>query len=834
MRRLVNAAALAAAVLAARPVSGQVLNALDRQRGIPAGLALPVPGVAVAEEPSGLGTTPAAAGFVKALALQWFREGEITEGSDADGLYLASGLGPLGLGYSIEWVRPGEVGARYRKNTLALATGDGRSFSLGIAWNRFSSPDPAVERLASWDLGLTVRPFRHLSVGAAMLGRDARLGGVRLPRRYDLGLATRLWNDGLTLSADLLADDRARDDFRANHLAFGAGAELRSGLGLGLQVLVPLRDEAGSGRDASAVVAVSWNGPHFGLLGGVTGTPDRSGGLGGVRVSAERYRARGSGRALPEIVLPRELQPRRFLFLTVGDRDPYGLLLERLRALRADPDVGAVSLRIEQLPVGPGRVEELRAAIAAVAERRPVLAYLTGGGTEEYWLATAATGIAVPPGATLEVSGLAPSRLYLRDGLARLGLAFDVVARGAYKTAPEPLVRQGSSPEAREVTNAVLDDVFDRFVADVARARKLPAERVRELVDRALLGSEEAKREGLVDEVIWPDEVEEWARRLAGRRVRRDGPYRPEPERRAQRWGRPPVVEVVRLEGTIMPGKTRPGPGGGDALAGAETVAAQIRRAAGDGQVKAIVLRIDSPGGDGLSSDLVWREVIRARLRKPVVASMGDAAASGGYLVAAGADAIVAEPSTLTGSIGVFALKPDLSGLLGKLSITREAYPRGANAELASIAKPWSASEREAVERQVEAFYRIFLERVAQGRGLTLEEVEPLAGGRVWTGRQAFERRLVDRLGSLDDAIALARERAGLRAGTPVEIRRTEGGAGGLGALVDGALASPGGGAGVLERALAALPEVRALALLGEMGPVVALPTGWVVPEPAQ
>jgi protease-4 len=353
-------------------------------------------------------------------------------------------------------------------------------------------------------------------------------------------------------------------------------------------------------------------------------------------------------------------------------------------------------------------------------------------------------------------------------------------------------------------------------------------------VDRALLGSEEAKREGLVDEVIWPDEVEGWARGLAGRRVRLAGPYRPEPERRAQRWGRPAVIEVVRLEGTIMPGRTRPGPGGGDVLAGAETVAEQIQRAAEDGQVKAIVLRIDSPGGDGLSSDLVWREVIRARLRKPVVASMGDSAASGGYLVAAGADAIVAEPSTLTGSIGVFALKPDVSGLLEKLSISREAYPRGANAELASIAKPWSPSEREAVERQVEAFYRIFLERVAHGRGLTSEEVEPLAGGRVWTGRQAFERRLVDRLGSLDDAVALARERAGLRPGAPVEIRRTDGGPAGLGALMSGTLAASGGGAGVLERALAALPEVRALALLGEMGTVVALPTGWVLPSPAR
>jgi protease-4 len=347
-------------------------------------------------------------------------------------------------------------------------------------------------------------------------------------------------------------------------------------------------------------------------------------------------------------------------------------------------------------------------------------------------------------------------------------------------------------------------------------------------VDQGLLGADEAKAAGLVDEVIWPDEVEGWARRLTGRRVRLGGAYRPEPERRAQRWGRPPVVEVVRVEGTIVPGKSRPGPIGDEGIAGAETIAAQLRRAADDGDVKAIVLRVDSPGGDGLASDLIWREVVRARGKKPVVASMGDSAASGGYLVAVGADTIVAQPSTLTGSIGVFALKPDLSGLLGKLSIGREAFARGQNAQLGSLAKPWTPSERRTVERQIEAFYRLFVDRVAEGRKLPRAEVEPLAGGRVWTGRQAFDRRLVDRLGSLEDALAIAKERARIGPGEPVEIRRT-GSAGDLGAAMEGVLARAAP-LDPLSRALAALPELRALAVLAEVGPVVALPVEWVSP----
>jgi protease IV len=821
--------ALAASFLPA-PAAAQVRNALDRQAGIPAGLALPVLGAAAAEDPAGIGTTPAAVGFMRSLTLQWFREGNVTEESNADGIYLATGVDGLGAGYSIEWVRPGPVdGRRFRKNTLALAIGDGRSSSLGIGWNRFTSPDGAIDALASWDLGLTLRPARYLSIGLAMLGRDAFLDGVRLPVRYDIGLGTRLLDDSLTLTADFLADDAAKDSFRGTHLGFGAQVELRSGLAVAAQLTVPIGNRDVPSRDPSAVATVTWNWEHFGVSAGPVATPARSGGVGGVRVSSDRYRAGGSGRDVPRVSLQDELQPERFLVFTIGDRDPYGRLLLRLRAMRADPDVAAVALKIEDLPFGGGRVEELRAAIAAIRERKPVLAYVQGGGTREYWLATAATAVAMPPGSTLDVSGLSTSRLFLRDAFARLGVGFEVVARGAYKSAPEPLVRTSSSPESREMTNSLLDDVFARFVGDVAAARRIPPERVRGLVDAGLHSSEDAKAAGLVDEVLWPDELEAWAGRLTGRRVRVGGAYKPDPERRAQRWGRPPVIEVVRVEGTIVPGKSRTSPGGGGALAGAETVVAQIHRAAENRAVKAIVIRVDSPGGDGVASDLVWREIVRARLRKPVVASMGDLAASGGYLVAVAADAIVAEPSTLTGSIGVFAVKPDLSGLLSKISVTREAYTRGENAQLESIAKPWTPAERQAVEKQIDVFYRLFVDRVAEGRKLPRAEIEPLAGGRVWTGKQAFDRRLVDRLGSLDDALALARERARLGGPDDVAVRRT-GGGGDFATTLAGAVASLAPPDPVA-RALAALPEVGALALLAEMGPVLALPPEWVLPS---
>ncbi|BDG01975.1 signal peptide peptidase SppA [Anaeromyxobacter oryzae] len=828
MTRFVNAAAAAVLLAAAPAARAQVQAATDRAAGRPAGIALPAFGVAAVEEPTGLATTPAAIGFVDGLTLHYFHEGDVTPQSAADGVYVANRLGPLGIGFSEEWMRPGEDAARYRRTRLGVTLGDGRAVSAGAAWTWVTSPDPTLEHVGGWDLGLTVRPLRALSIGAAMLDRDA---GPGIPVRYDLGLATRFWDDGLTLSADLLADDQTRGDFRSTHLAFGAAAETPFGVAVGVQVQVPLRSLPGPAGDVTGLLAVSWNAPHSGVIGGTSAVGDQTGWLTGVRVSSERYRAAPSGDDAPTIDLDEELRRHRTLFLDIGPSDPYGTLLRRLERARDDGDLAALVIRIDDVPVGSGRVEELRAVVARIAARKPVVAYLTGGGTRAYWLATAATTIVAPPGAPLFVNGIGTSQLYLKDALARLGVTFDVVKAGAYKSATEPLVRTEPSPEAREATNALLDDVFGRIVADVGTARKLSPERVRALVDQGLFTSEEARDVGLLDAVFWQDELEEWVRRTAGRHVKQGGRYRPEPERTAQRWGLPPVVQVIRIEGVIAQGRTR-SPLGQDAIAGADSIRGQIARAADDARVKAIVLRIESPGGDGLASDLIWREVVRARRKgKPVIASLGDVAASGGYFIAVGADTIIAEPSTLTGSIGVFAAKPDLSGLLGKISVHRTSFTRGENAELTSLARPWSASERAVLERQIQAFYTTFLDRVAEGRKLGRAEVEKVAGGRVWTGRQALDRRLVDAMGSLTDAIGLARDRALLGRSEWVEIRADDGDRGVLAQMSTAALAQ------VLDvhplaRALAAVPELSALAVLCEIGPVVALPLDWIPVTP--
>jgi protease-4 len=674
---------------------------------------------------------------------------------------------------------------------------------------------------------MTLRPWRHFSAGAAAMGMQSRLAGERLPVRYVFGVASRFVDDTFTLSADLLADDRARDDFRVTHASMGLGVETRFGVGLGVQVQVPLDQ----GEDPSTLVTVTWNGAHGGYTGGVVTRPGTTGWLTGVRASSERYRGVNFGGEVPTIDLAKELIGGGGGLLSIfAERQPWLDLLRKLEQARDDPDVAGLVVRIGSLDVGRARIEELRARLSEIASRKPVLAYLLSGGTKEYLLAAGATAVAVPPGASVFFSGVGVESLYFRDALASVGVAMEVVRVGAWKSAPEPFTRADGSREAREALEAMLDDVHARDVGYVSIVRGLPTDRVEALFDRAIFTADEARAAGLVDEVLWPDELEAWARKRIGGAIDLGAGYELEEERGALRWGEPPTIGLVLLEGTIVPGASRREPLGG-LLAGAETVSAALRRAADDDAIRAIVLRVDSGGGDGLASDAIWREVQLARKKKPVVVSMGDRAASGGYLAAVAADAIVAEPSTLTGSIGVFAMKADVSGLLDKARVRREPHQRGEKALITSVTRPWTPAERAAMQAQVDAFYARFVDRVAEGRRLSKEATEKVAQGRVWTGQQALARGLVDRLGALPDAVDLAREKAGLAKGSELAVRLV-GAPRGLSSLASAALGALGGAPDASELLAligARAPELRALAALAELGPLVALP----VPEDA-
>jgi protease-4 len=803
--------------------------ASDLASGLPVGLAVPG-SVAVSDDAAAVSVNPAGLGFAGGALLQYFLEDGQAGSLLGNGLFGALPLGPVVPGLSFQWMSPAG-GARYLRTELALALALGEVASVGWGWNFTGSPSPSLSGLFTMDAGLLLRPARFLSVGASALGFAGRVDGQVLTMRWAAGVAARPLGERLTAALDLYATTGGSGAHGLDQGAATVAAALPLGLGVQAQWLFPLRAGLPPARAAQALqLAVTWNLPHAGATVAATGVakgaPDASSMLYGLRLSADRWPGPEVVPQVLEVDLAAALRPPPPLErLLSSPRDRYGDLLDGLRRAAREPVVRAVVLDVGALPVGLGRAAELRAAVAGVAARKPVLARLEAmAGSREYWVATAATEVYAAPGSVVVADGLASTSFFLKEGLGRLGVAFEAVVAGRYKSAPDALTRGAEGEAQREATASRLDAQFGRIVADVAAARHLPEARVRELVDVGVFTAEEAKAAGLVDGALWPDEVEAEARRRAGGAAVARGLDRA-PERR-DRWGPRRYVALVRVDGALAPGRSRRDPLGGT-VAGADTVVEQVRRAADDPRAVALVVRVESPGGDGFASDLVWRALAEARRKgKPVVASLGDVAASGGYLVAVAADAIVAEPTTLTGSIGVFALKPDLSGLLDNLGVRAATDQRGRNARITSFLKAWTAEERALVERQVQAFYAQFVAKVAEGRRRPRAEVERVAEGRVWTGSQALEAGLVDRLGGLDDAVALARERAGLPAAEDVEVRRLDAPGGWAAGLAAGLEAA--GGPGPLEAALGRVPELQAAALLSEMGTVLALPTEWL------
>jgi protease-4 len=439
-------------------------------------------------------------------------------------------------------------------------------------------------------------------------------------------------------------------------------------------------------------------------------------------------------------------------------------LVEAVDRAAADRRVKGLLLRVGPVETGWARVQELRDALLRFRRsNKPSWAHLEDAGNIEYFLATGCAKIAVSPTAMLDVSGLAAEVTFYRGTLDKLGIEAQFEGVGRYKNAPNQLTEKGFTEPHREQMNALVESLFAQYAAGIAESRELADDVVRALIDRGPFRASEAKQAGLVDELLYRDEVE--ARVPGGNRLS------PAPYVRAARGGafdRRPRLAVVYAAGDLMPGDSQESPFG--RVAGADSIIRGLRAAREDASVRAIILRVDSPGGSGSASDAVWREVQLARRVKPVVASMGDYAASGGFYVAMGADAIVAEPGTITGSIGVFSGKLSARGLYAKLGISQETVSRGKNATLFSGYEPWTEAERAKIREMNQAFYETFISKAAEGRKKTPAEIEAVAQGRVWTGREALDGGLVDRLGGLDAAVRVARERARIPAGQDVQL----------------------------------------------------------------
>src|ERR671917_487120 len=445
---------------------------------------------------------------------------------------------------------------------------------------------------------------------------------------------------------------------------------------------------------------------------------------------------------------------------------------EQLRWISADGRPRGVVLRVRNLGAGWATLEELRRELAAFQERGGrVVAYLMEADSRSYYLVCAADEILATPLTTIGVIGLRAQVNFLRDALNRVGLEAEVVAVSPYKSAGETFVRNDFSEESREQAERLLDRRYEELVGAIVQARKITPEEARARVDRAPYSAPEALTQGLLDGVCYEDELPERLGTEDGRaRLTEWGaahkslgvPYRRTLRRR---------IGLVSLSGAIVRGKNRkipvPLPIVGGEQAGNESVVAALRLAERNRRVAAILFHVESPGGDALASDLIWREVERINAKKPVVVLMGNTAASGGYYVSAAASHVVARRGTLTGSIGVLAIRPITLGLYEKLGINPVALERGARAGLLDPSRRPSPEDLRVIEGQIGRIYTEFKDRVARGRGNDLTDLEGIAGGRVWTGIEAVDLGLVDETGGFSDALSKARELGGVDRDVP-------------------------------------------------------------------
>lgn len=448
-------------------------------------------------------------------------------------------------------------------------------------------------------------------------------------------------------------------------------------------------------------------------------------------------------------------------------------IVDNLRKAAFDARIRAVLLK----PTGfdsPywGKVQEIRDAVVEFKKSgKPIYAYLEYGGDREYYLATAADKVFLMPSTTLDLTGVATYELFLRGTLDKIGAYPDLHHIGSYKTAPNTLTEKGYTAAHKEMDESLNRDLFAQIVRGIADRRRKSDADVRRLIDQGPFLPEEALRAGLVDDLQYEDQVN--AKLGAGDERRRiDGDDYVRVGAGSLGLGKGPRLAVIYASGTIAGGRTRYDPING-VIVGSETIVEYIRQARRDASIRGIVLRIDSPGGSATASDAIWRELMIARNERPdrpLVASMSDLAASGGYYIAMPARPIVAQPSTLTGSIGIFGGKIVTGGVYEKLGARIDSTSTGRNAEIESPARRYNEAELKKLDEQLQAFYDQFVEKVAESRRSTPERIDRLAQGRVWTGRQAKDNGLVDALGGLDRAIALAKERAKIPAESDVEL----------------------------------------------------------------
>ncbi len=636
-------------------------------------------------------------------------------------------------------------GARHRLGTIGLALVPDEQLSLGVAWRRYLSSRAGYADASAVDVGLAAEVSSWLTLSGGVVWAD---GGVEAPRGTTARIGAMLrplggapWlqlggDTGWSFGEQELAASRVLLDLglegvhaqvayepRAERLWFGAAISL---FGSTLQLATAPSLDGGGAALGDSTVALT------------------------MRAAPSESLVWPSGRTV-EVQVHGDLRsspPRPWL-----GRPPLATLAVELTALARDSSVATVVLEIGELEVGLASVEELRQAIQALrGAGKTVIAEIANVDDKAYLVAAAADRIRLDPAGVVQLDGFAVRMLYVAEALAKLGVRVEAVEIGRYKTAPDVFTRNAPRPEELEVKREVLAEAMALLRAAL-RERGLAVDEIAAVLGEGVFTAERALAHRLVDELSQPTDP------AALPQVRESGQSLASLARPRPVWGAPARVALIPVVGTIVIERgDNPLPG---ESAEATRVVRELEAALRDPTVVAAVVRVDSGGGDVYASEVIWRAVRQLAEHKPVVASLGDAAASGGYYVAVGAPFIVAEPNTLTGSIGIFTLRPDASALLERIGVHVETVKEGERADWDSWTRPLDQAERERVTRVLGDYYETVLGRVAHGRRRPIDELRPLAEGRVYTGQAALRLGLVDAVGGLAAAIAEAAARAG-------------------------------------------------------------------------
>jgi protease-4 len=438
-----------------------------------------------------------------------------------------------------------------------------------------------------------------------------------------------------------------------------------------------------------------------------------------------------------------------------------------LRQAASDNRIRALVIEPESISAGWGKLQEIRHDIAEFKKSgKPVYAFLQGAGSREYYLASVADKVYVSKDDSLEVKGFLLQEMFYKNTLDKLGVQVQVDHMGKYKDYGDMFTKTAMTPETREVLNSVVDQIYGDFCSTVGQSRHMTADQMKTLVDAGPFMAQQAKNDGLVDVIGYEDDMYSALKGKLGindlKKSSIQTYYRAAP-------GKGDRIAVLVGEGDIVRGDPNQGINNQDMIA-AQSFIKLVREVRKDSSVKGVILRIDSPGGDAVASDEILHELQLLKAVKPMVVSMSDLAASGGYMISMTGNKVFAYPDTITGSIGVVYVRPNVKGLLDKVGVGTDSVARGKMADIDDISNPLSDAEVEKLHESIAGTYRSFLTTVASARGKTIDQIDALAQGRVWMGAQAHDNGLVDNLGGFDEAISFIRVKAGLAANGDTDL----------------------------------------------------------------